>query len=193
MVRMRSIVTFLTAVSLAAPLAAGPAIGDKLAPFALDDATGRRVDLQSFAGSKAVVLMFIATRCPVSNAYNQRMATLAQDFGAKGVTFVGLNANREESAGEIVDHARQHGLTFPILKDVNNVQADRFDAQVTPEVFVYDSGWTLRDHGRIDDNRAGTDIKSPDLRNVLEALLAGRDLPVKETKAFGCTIKRVGR
>jgi len=177
----------------ARPAVGAVAIGEKLQPFKLNDATGKTVDLGRLPGRQAVVLMFIATQCPVSNAYNERMAALAREYGAKGVAFVGINSNRQESVEEIAGHAVQHGFAFPILKDVGNVQADHFGAQVTPEIYVYDPGWVLRYHGRIDDDRSGANVKSQDLRNALDAVLAGRAVPVAETKAFGCTIKRVAQ
>jgi len=177
----------------ARPAVGAVAIGEKLQPFKLNDATGKTVDLGRLQGRQAVVLMFIATQCPVSNAYNERMAALAREYGAKGVAFVGINSNRQESVEEIAGHAAQHGFAFPILKDVGNVQADHFGAQVTPEIYVYDPGWVLRYHGRIDDDRSGANVKSQDLRNALDAVLAGRAVPVAETKAFGCTIKRVAQ
>ena len=111
----------------------------------------------------------------------------------RGIAFVGINSNRQESVEEIAGHAAEHGFTFPILKDVSNVQADHFGAQVTPEIYVYDPGWVLRYHGRIDDDRSGANVRSQDLRNALDAVLAGQAVPVAETKAFGCTIKRVAR
>lgn len=185
------VVVLVGLISVAQAQAAPVAIGDTLAPFSLKDYQGKDVDLKSFQGSKAVVLMFIATQCPVSNAYNERMAALAKDYQAKGVAIVGINSNRQETSAEIAAHAGQHGLTFPILKDVDNVKADQFGAQVTPETYVYDAGWKLRYHGRIDDNQRGDNIQSQDLRNALDAVLSGKDVPVKETKAFGCTIKRV--
>ena len=180
-------------LAAALPAAGAVAIGEKLQPFKLNDATGKSVDLAGFQGRKAVVLMFIATQCPVSNAYNDRMASLAREYGAKGVAFVGINSNRQESVEEIAGHAAQHGFGFPVLKDVGNVQADRFGAQVTPEIYVYDPGWVLRYHGRIDDDRSGANVKSQDLRNALDAVLGGKAVPVAETKAFGCTIKRVAQ
>lgn len=181
----------LISVAQAQAEAAPVAIGDTLTPFSLKDYQGKDVDLKSLQGSKAIVLMFIATQCPVSNAYNERMAALAKDYQAKGVAIVGINANRQETTAEIAAHASQHGLTFPILKDVDNVKADQFGAQVTPETYVYDPSWKLRYHGRIDDNQRGDNIQSQDLRNAVDAVLAGKEVPVKETKAFGCTIKRV--
>jgi peroxiredoxin len=189
-------VALVASVGLAAvalPAIGAVAIGEKLQPFKLADATGKTVDLGGLQGRKAVVLMFIATQCPVSNSYNERMAALSRGYAAKGVAFVGINSNRQESVEEIAGHAAEHGFTFPILKDVGNVQADHFGAQVTPEIYVYDPGWVLRYHGRIDDDRSGANVKSRDLRNALDAVLAGQAVPVAETKAFGCTIKRVAR
>ena len=177
----------------ARPAVGAVAIGEKLQPFKLNDATGKTVDLGSLQGRQAVVLMFIATQCPVSNAYNERMAGLSREYAAKGVAFVGINSNRQESVEEIAGHAAQHGFGFPVLKDVGNVQADRFGAQVTPEIYVYDPGWVLRYHGRIDDDRSGTNVKSQDLRNALDSVLGGKAVPVAQTKAFGCTIKRVAQ
>jgi peroxiredoxin len=188
-----AIIATVGLAAAALPAAGAVAIGEKLQPFKLNDTAGKTVDLASLQGRKAVVLMFIATQCPVSNAYNDRMAALSREYGAKGVAFVGINSNRQESVEEIAGHAAQHGLTFPILKDVANLQADHFGAQVTPEVYVYDPGWVLRYHGRIDDDRSGANVKSQDLRNTLDAILGGRAVPVAETKAFGCTIKRVAQ
>lgn len=167
------------------------AVGDKLTPFALKDVQGHLLDLAAVAPPKAAVLIFIATRCPVSNAYNSRMEALARDYVSRGVLFVGINANRQESIAEVAEHARSQGLTFPVLKDENNVQADRLGAQFTPEAYVFDSSWTLRYHGRIDDSRDEAAVTRTDLRLALDAVLAGQPVATPETKAFGCTIKRV--
>ncbi len=189
---------FATAALILAAVAGGAqaapiAVGEKLTPFTLKDASGKDLSLASLSGKKAVVLAFIATQCPVSNAYNERMAGFAKEYEAKGVAFVGINANKQESAAEIVEHARSHGFAFPVLKDDGNKKADELGAQVTPEIYVFDPSWTLRYHGRIDDDRSGKAIQSQDLRNAVDALIAGKDVPVKEAKAFGCTIKRVAQ
>jgi peroxiredoxin len=176
---------------VAGPALAGVSIGEKLTPFSLESHDGKRVDLASFTGRKAVLLVFMATRCPVSNAYNERMEAIAEDYGPKGVAFVGINSNKEESPAEIAEHAKAHAFTFPILKDTGNVEADAFGAQVTPEAYLYDASWTLRYHGRIDDNMRADHATTSDLRAALDAVLAGKDVATTETKAFGCSIKRV--
>jgi peroxiredoxin len=188
-------VSFVCAALLAAApaLAAPVSVGDKLTPFSLQNFDGKDVSLASYQGKKAVLLVFVATRCPVSNAYNERMEAIAKEYGPKGVAFVGINANKEESAAEIAEHAKTHGFTFPIMKDVGNARADFFGAQVTPEAYLYDSSWTLRYHGRIDDNMRANHATTADLRNALDAVLSGKDVAVKDTKAFGCAIKRLDK
>ena len=136
--------------------------------------------------------MFVATKCPVSNAYNTRMAALGKEYAAKGIAVVGINSNKTEPAAEVKEHAEKHGFTFPVLKDDGNKVADAYGATKTPEVFVLDPKGNLLYHGRIDENQDDPQgVKSPDLRNALDAVLAGRPVPAAETKAFGCTIKRV--
>src|ERR1022692_3186461 len=77
------------------------------------------------------------------------------------------------------------------IKDADNVLADRFDAQVTPESYVIDSAGIIRYHGSIDDNQNESHIRTQRLRLALDAVLAGKPVDQAETKAFGCRIKRV--
>ena len=170
--------------------AAAISIGAVVPDFTLPDADGKEHSLASLKGKSGTVLIFIATRCPVSNAYNERMAKLAADYKAKGVNVVGINSNSTEPAAEVKSHAAEKGLAFTILKDAGNQIADRFDAQVTPEAYVIDATGRLVYHGRIDNSRAGDAITSTELRDALEAVLAGKPVEKTEVKAFGCTIKR---
>lgn len=187
----------LSAVVAAAVLSCGIAsadveLGKKVEDFRLDDAGGKARAMSDYKGKKAVVVMFIATRCPVSNAYNERMAKLDADYRDKGVQVIGINANKQEPVEEVAKHAGEHGFQFPVLKDPGNVVADRFGAQFTPEVYVVDGKGILRYHGYIDDDQyQKKEKRSEDLRAALDAILAGKPVPVDRTKAFGCTIKRV--
>lgn len=164
----------------------------KVENFTLEDYNGVKHSLTDFKSSKAIVLMFIATQCPISNAYNERMVELNKDYASKGVVFVGINSNKQESIEEIKDHAKKNGFTFVVPKDKNNVIADRFNASVTPEIFVLNGNLEILYHGRIDDSRKQEKVSSNDLRNALDAILSGKQIGVTETKAFGCTIKRIG-
>jgi peroxiredoxin len=162
--------------------------------FKLKDYNGKEVNLSDFSNSKAIVIMFIATQCPVSNSYNNRMVKLYNDYKGKNVTFLAINSNQSESIGEIKKHSVDHGFAFPVLKDGNNIIADKFNASFTPEIFVLNNKMQIVYHGRIDDNsRDEAAVKKSDLRNALDEYLAGKEISVKETKAFGCSIDRVGK
>src|SRR5215212_8602814 len=163
------------------------AIGAVVPDFKLPDADGREHTLASLKGSKGTVFIFVATKCPVSNAYNERMAKVASDYRARGVNVVGINSNSTEPAAEVKSHAAEKGLAFPILKDAGNQIADRFDAQVTPEAYVLDASGKLVYHGRIDNSRAGDSITATELRDALDAMLAGKPVEKTEVKAFGCS------
>jgi peroxiredoxin len=174
----------------AAPLAPGAIAPDFTLPTA---SGGKLVSLKELLGrSRAVAILFIATRCPVSNAYNERMALLSAAYASKGIAFVGINSNKTEPAAEVAAHAKANGFGFPVLKDEGNRVADAYGATRTPEVFLLDPSGTVVYHGRIDENQDDAkNVMSPDFRNALDAVLAGKPVPVAETKAFGCTIKRV--
>lgn len=169
----------------------GVKIGDQIKDFTLKDYNGKEHSLYSYKGKKAVVVMFIATQCPVSNSYNERMVQLVNDYRGKGVEFVAINSNKQESVEEVAKHAQSKNFNFPVLKDYNNVIADYFGAQVTPEIYVLNPEWKLRYHGRIDDNQKIDKVTSQDLRAALDALLSGKEIAKTEAKAFGCTIKRI--
>jgi peroxiredoxin len=164
--------------------------GSQVTDFQIRDLDGKAVSFSSLKGPVTVVT-FIATQCPVSNSYNQRMIDLYKDYTPKNVRFIFVNANRSEPAGEVREHAKRVGFSFPVYKDPDNLVADRFDAQVTPESYVIDSSGILRYHGSIDDDMNVARVHTQRLRQALDALLAGKPVPSMETKAFGCTIKRV--
>src|SRR5882762_990730 len=150
-------------------LAAGPQVGGAAPGFTLTTVDGKTFSLADAARAhKAVVVMFIATQCPYSNAYNDRMRDMAAAYEKKGVLFVGINSNKTESAEEVIAHARQHGHTFPIMKDPGNKVADLYDARRTPKIFLVDREGKLRYHGRIDENyEDASKVTSPDLKAAL--------------------------
>jgi thiol-disulfide isomerase/thioredoxin len=165
-------------------------VGSKVADFQVQDLDGKAVLFSSLRGPVTVVT-FIATQCPVSNAYNQRMIALYKDYSPRDVRFVFLNANRSEPASEVHEHSKRAGFPFLVYKDANNVVANRFGAEVTPESYLIDGSGVIRYHGSIDDSQNEARIQTRRLRVALDALLSGKPVAVTETKAFGCTIKRV--
>jgi len=158
--------------------------------FTLPDADGKDHSLNSLKGKNGTVLIFIAVQCPVSNAYNERMEKLAQDYSARGVSVVGINANNTESAADVKSHAASKGLTFAILKDPGNKIADKLGATRTPEAYFLDNNNKLLYHGRIDDSKDPSGVKASDLRDAIDSALAGKPISKTTAMAFGCTIKR---
>jgi len=169
---------------------APPAIGSTIEDFTLPDVDNKDRSLKSLAGKNGTVLLFIAVQCPVSNAYNERMAKLAEDYQSKGIAVIGINSNVAEDAAAVKAHAAEHKLAFPILKDPGNKIADRLGAAVTPEAYFIDANNKLLYHGRIDNARNAAQIETSDLRNALDAALGGKTIEKTEAKAFGCSIKR---
>jgi peroxiredoxin len=173
--------------------AASVGIGGKIPAVQLVTLAGERVDLSHYAGKNGLVLIFVSTRCPYSNDYELRMEELSHAAAQRGFGFVGVNANRNEPAQEITEHSKSDNLTLTILKDTDNRLADILGASFTPETYVFDQTSTLRYHGRIDDSRNAANVTTRDLQGALDAVSAGKPVAAAETKAFGCTIKRVQR
>ena len=196
---------FALAPALAVAVAAGlgfaaaasaetaPSIGAAAPEIKLTTLDGKPFTLsEAVKGKNAVVVMFIATKCPYSNAYNDRMRDMAIAYAGQNVLFVGINSNKSEPVEEVAAHGKQHGFTFPLMKDPGNKIADIYAANHTPEIFVVDGAGKLRYHGRIDENyEEPAKVASPDLKNALDALVASKPVAKAETKAFGCSIKRV--
>ena len=181
---------FATGARAEGEVPAPPAIGATIEDFTLPDFDNKDRSLKSLAGKNGTVLLFISVQCPVSNAYNERMEKLAADYKAKGIAVIGINSNVAEGASAIKAHAAENKLSFPILKDPGNKIADRLGATVTPEAYYLDANNKLLYHGRIDNSRNAAQVESNDLRNALDAALAGKAVEKAEAKAFGCSIKR---
>jgi peroxiredoxin len=188
-------VTFIFILAFSMNAGADTVKMDKEVPnFTLKDATDKEHSLKDLSrDKKATVLMFISTQCPVSNAYNERIVALHNDYKDQGIQFIGINSNRNESVEEIVEHNKTNKFSFLVLKDLKNEIADKFVAKRTPEVYLLDEKRILRYRGAIDNSQ-----KNPEthyLRETLALVVAGKEIPenLKKTKAFGCTIKRVRR
>jgi peroxiredoxin len=170
-------------------------IGKKVVGFELKDTHGKTVSLADFKDKKAVVVIFTGTQCPINNVYTQRLAELNKEYTAKGVQFLAINANRQDTREQIEEHARKHEIPFPVLKDEDNRVADQFGARRTPEAFVLDAAGTICYQGRIDD-QFGVGYKRPkptrrDLALALDEVLAGKKVSQPTTPVAGCLISRV--
>jgi peroxiredoxin len=193
------ILLFLVA-ALVSPVLGGDAaakvkVGDRIDSFTLPDVrSGEQRSLESLKGPRGVAVIFVATECPYSNAFNAVMASLADEYRAKGVNLVGINPNQTEPADAVRRHADENGFGFVVLKDDGQAVADRLGARVTPEVFLLDSNLVVKYHGTIGNSKQPTvraaEATDDEMRAALEAVVNGGEVAVKQTKAFGCTIKR---
>jgi peroxiredoxin len=168
----------------------GVSIGQPVADFKLPDADGLERSLASVKGKNGTVLIFISAQCPVVRAYNERIEKLAQDYRARGVNVVGINSNVTESTEDIKRHISDNKFSFVVLRDANNKIADMLGAERTPEVYFLDAANKLVYHGRIDNNKNVEMVQANDLRDAIDATLAGKPVVKTEAAAFGCTIKR---
>ncbi|NUN49466.1 MAG: redoxin domain-containing protein [Candidatus Brocadiae bacterium] len=167
------------------PGAPGAQVGD----FTLKDAAGTPRALSSWAESRAVVLVFTSTQCPICNRMVQELNAIAADFAARKVAVVGINPNRNEQ-DEIRGHAAERGLAFPVLCDPDQAVADRLGIETVPTVVVLDATRTIRYRGRVDDDPMGGRPSRRDLRLALEDVLAGREVATPTTEPRGCAVRR---
>ncbi|MEX0676953.1 MAG: redoxin domain-containing protein [Pirellulales bacterium] len=169
-------------------------VGHRAPEFRLSDAAGNEHSLADMKDAKFVVVLFLGTECPLARLYAPRLNQLAADYGQRGVRFVGINSNVQDTPEEIADYVRGHEISFPVLRDPNNVVADQFQAVRTPEVYVLDGSRVVRYHGRIDGQfQPGvhkTKNARRDLAEAIDELLAGRQVSQPELEAVGCFIGR---
>lgn len=166
--------------------------GEAAPLFSLPEAGSDRVLALSELrhGKKGVLVVWVSVQCPVSNAYQSRLKALAKKYGGE-VAFVAINSNSTESLEQIQKHFQPSVLGFPVLRDVQNVVADRYGARVTPEVFLIDAKGVVRYHGAVDDSQDPENVQKSYLDDALKAFVAGQPVVTADTKAFGCSVQRV--
>ncbi|HVT46590.1 MAG TPA: redoxin family protein [Vicinamibacterales bacterium] len=179
-------------------------IGSDLPSFTLPGIDGRTHSSREFTRTKLLAIVFESNHCPVSQLYEGRIEQLYKDYRSKGVTLVAINPNNAkavrldelgytdvtDSLPEMKIRAAFRGITWPYLYDGETQELSmKFGAVATPHIFIFDEHHKLAYQGRIDDNQREDLVKSHDARNALDALLAGRPVPVANTRAFGCTTK----
>ncbi|MDH3493523.1 MAG: redoxin domain-containing protein [Acidobacteriota bacterium] len=168
----------------------GISIGSKLEDFSLKDPRGTEHSISDLKGEKGTLIVFLSAQCPVVEMYNGRINELATAYKEKGISFVGIYPNATECLNWVKHHSGKE-YRFTTLVDEGNVIADRFGAQYTPEVYFFNSDSILDYHGAIDNDRSGRNPDKLYLKTAFEEKLAGKEIGQKETKAFGCSIKRV--
>jgi peroxiredoxin len=169
-------------------------IGSPAPDFALPGVDGRTYSLLTFAGSKAVVLNFTCNHCPYAQAYEDRFMELVRLFTPRGVAFAAINPNSalshpDDSFPKMKERAALRGFNFPYLRDETQHTARAYGAVCTPHLFIVVNGHIAYE-GRIDDSwKDPQAARAHDLRDALEAVLAGHPIPNPTTNPMGCSIK----
>lgn len=169
-------------------------VGRKIENFELTDHLGGKRTLAEFSEKRLVVVAFLGVECPLAKLYAHRLSKLQREYEPRGVAFLGVDSNAQDSFTELAAFARSQSVDFPLLKDVRQAVADRFGAERTPEVFVLDADRVVRYQGRVDDQwGVGYMRDKPqreELRGALDRLLAGKAVETPRTEAVGCIIGR---
>jgi peroxiredoxin len=182
---------------LSTPVAAAE-VGGQIEPFSLPDIHGRDRSLAELSDMQIVVVAFLGCECPLARLYAPRLQELADEYAAKKVAIIGVDANQQDSLTDMTAFARQYGVKFMLLKDRDGSLADRFGVVRNPQVFVLDRDRKIRYRGRIDDQYgqgsssgyAKTKVKTRDLAVALDELLAGKEVSQPSTPVMGCLIGR---
>lgn len=170
-------------------------LGEKVEDVTLRSLTGESVQLLSCLKDKALVIAYTGLGCPISGRYAPRLEAIHQEFAAKGVNFVGINANPQDQPEAIAKEIKELGITFPVLQDFEQSLTKQLDAQTTTIAFVIDKGGVLRYRGMIDDQyTVGAQKEKPSnkyLERAIRSVLAGKDPELAKTVAPGCLITRL--
>jgi hypothetical protein len=142
---------------------------------------------------RAVALIFLLPDCPIANSYVPELNRLYSDYTPRGVRLFLIQVDPQSSAEELREHARQYQLQPPVVWDMRHVWVRRIGATVTPQAAVLSPAGTLLYLGRIDNRYVGLgkrreQVTAHDLRDALDAVLAGEPVPQARTEAIGCAI-----
>jgi peroxiredoxin len=174
-------------------------IGQSAPDFKLPGVDGKQYSLSSFKDSKYLVIVFSCNHCPYVVGSEDRMIKFAKDYAPRGVKMVAINSNETDnhpgdSFDNMVTRAKQKNFPFPYLHDESQQVALAYGALRTPHFYVFDAERKLRYTGRMDDNpKVEAAAKTHELRDAMDALLAGKKPPIERINPLGCNVKWKGQ
>jgi thiol-disulfide isomerase/thioredoxin len=172
-------------------------LGTHAPDFKLPDViSGKVKSLGELKSTIATVVMFICNHCPYVKNIRQELVKVAKAYIAKGVSFVAISSNDaneypEDAPERLKEVAIQLGYPFSLLYDESQDVAHEYDAVCTPDFFIFDGSLRLVYRGQFDDSRPSNNapVNGKDLRNALDAILAGKAVNPKQKPSIGCSIK----
>ena len=173
------------------------ALGTPAPDFRLPDVvSGKTISLSTFAGKKALLVMFICRHCPYVVHVREGLARLGKDYAGKEIGIVAISANDaanhpDDAPAQLKAMATELGLTFPLCYDESQETAKAYTAACTPDFFLFDGARKLVYRGQLDDSRPGNGkpVTGRDLRAAIDAVLAGRAVNSDQRASLGCNIK----
>jgi peroxiredoxin len=180
------------------------AIGAPAPNFELPGIDGAIHKLSDYSASPVLVIIFTCNHCPIAQMYERRIDQLASDYKDRGVSVVAIEPNDpkaitideldssdiSDSLEEMRIRAQYKHLAYPYLYDGKTQSVtNAYGPQATPHAFVFDSDRHLRYEGRVDDSYRSEMVKTHEVRDAIDALLAHREVVVKHTGVFGCSTK----
>lgn len=172
-------------------------LGTKAPNFSLKDVvSGQTISLDTFAGKKALLVMFICKHCPFVKHVQQELAKIGQDYRDHSLGIVAISANDaanypDDSPENLAVMARELGFNFPICYDETQEVAKAYTAACTPDFFLFDGDYKLVYRGQLDDSRPSNNlpVTGEDLRSAIDRVLADEAIDFEQKPSIGCNIK----
>lgn len=176
----------------------GYKVGDIATDFTLKNVDSKMVSLENYKDAKGFIVIFTCNHCPFAKAYEDRIIALDKKYKKLGYPVIAINPNNPsvqpaDSYELMIERAKEKGFTFPYLFDEGQKIYPQYGATKTPHVFILQKtlkGNVVEYIGAIDDNHSDEEaVKVKYVENAVDALLGGKEIEVKSTKAIGCSIK----
>lgn len=205
MKQIRNVITAITLVMLLSAFTInkldvdkGYQIGDVVNDFELMNIDGKTVSLSNYKDAKGFIIAFTCNTCPYARMYEDRIIALNNAYAPEGYPVIAImpnntNAKPGDSFEAMKQRAKDKGFTFPYLIDKKQEVYPQFGATKTPHMFVLQktkNGNVVKYIGAVDNNyKDAAAVTEKYVENAVDALLDGKEVEVKETKAIGCGIK----
>ncbi|MCZ7602739.1 MAG: thioredoxin family protein [Melioribacteraceae bacterium] len=172
-------------------------LGTKAPGFNLPDTiSGKQISLDEIKSDKATVVMFICNHCPYVIHIIEKLSEVIKEYQKKGISFVAISSNDvqnypQDSPDKMKEFAEEFNFSFPYLYDETQEVAKAYQAECTPDIFVFDKELKLVYRGQFDDSRPSKDtqVTGKDLTAALDAILEGKHVSEKQIPSVGCNIK----
>lgn len=170
-------------------------LGSPAPEFSLPGVDGRTYSPKDFSDARALLVVFTCNHCPYAQAVEERLIAIGNDYRERGLAVVLINSNDAEthpddSFDKMKARAEEKSYPFPYLYDEDQSVARAYDAACTPDPYLFDAEHKLVYRGRVDDNwKEPQSVTRHELREAIDALLAGEPVSETQNASLGCNIK----